>query len=554
MLTFAFIKGLYKIGMSTPQMRLATFSALVSFSVFYLFITAKLRRYLHMLQLSNYYNTRFLKWIVKKQAFIISWDELALSIITLVSYYVKGRVIIPILMLTLIYLSFKYFTKREKKTFVFTSRAKRILTLSLALNTLFLLLSFQYFFEHIGSYIGNIDFYALVFLNLIGLSIFIVPILSNVILYPLEYLIQQYYIRDAKAIMASVDTKVIGITGSYGKTSTKHILNDILCEQFSSLATPGSINTELGVTKVIRQDLKSTHKFFVVEMGARLKNDIAKVCNITKPDYAVVTAIGNQHLETFKSKQDIAKAKFEIVDNLSKYGILFLNADDKEVMKFSEKIENRRVVTFGSNVKADYIIRGVTNTHNGLVFNIQHKNKEYKMDTLLLGAHSAMNIVAAVSVAHTLGVSFDKIISSVKRLQPIKHRLQLINKENGVKVLDNAFNSNLIGAKSAVDAMRAMKTKNNKTVIVTPGMVELGALEDQMNIEFAKYAAKKCDFIIVVGKNQGRALIKGLEISKLSKDQYFIAQDLNQAIAKLNTIVKAGDVVLFENDLPDQYN
>lgn len=345
------------------------------------------------------------------------------------------------------------------------------------------------------------------------------------------------------------DLKIIGITGSYGKTSTKYILSTILGQKYNILKTPKSFNTKMGIAKTINENLKPTHQVFVCEMGADEPGEIKQLCDFVHPDIGIITSIGEQHLETFGSLENIKKTKFELVDSLSKDGLAFLNYEDENIK--SVKTEKNKI-TYGESKKYTYYATNIKIGEYGSEFNIHTKSgEEIPVKTKLLGEHNIINIVGAVAVAKELGLTNSEIQLGIKLLKPVEHRLELKQYVNGAIIIDDAYNANTKGAKMAVEVLGRFKTK--RKILITPGIVELGDKMYEYNKRFGKQAAPNCDYVILVGENQAKPIYDGLIEENFNKDNIFIVNNFNEAKERMYNIMDSNTVILLENDLTDNY-
>jgi UDP-N-acetylmuramoyl-tripeptide--D-alanyl-D-alanine ligase len=381
--------------------------------------------------------------------------------------------------------------------------------------------------------------------------------LAAFLMSPVEKAINARYIGEARSLIADAKSsglKVIGVTGSYGKTSVKVYIGKLLSSQADVLITPESYNTTLGVVRTIRERLRATHKYFVVEMGARNKGDIAEICELVKPDCAVITAIGEAHLESFGSIENTSDAKFELFDNLNpETGIAFLNFDNEHIRQRAQTIKNSRavpkIVSYGVKLKdADYRGENVTTTANGSEFCV----RGVKFRSKLIGAHNTLNLTAAIAVANTLGIPLDELVLPVRRLEPVPHRLQLLGGGDTL-LLDDAYNSNPDGAKAALDALAEFSGRYK--ILITPGMVELGAREFSLNTAFGVQAAKVCDYVVLVGVERTRPIAAGLHAAGMPAERCAAVQTIEEALRIANSLDTAGKprIILLENDLPDNY-
>lgn len=525
---------------------IALFIGLLSYLIY---STWKIIKELHILQLNSYINQRYLNWLQKNYIKNINLKEFLPILITVIPFF--GTTLLFYISWTILYL-FLFWSKRavpQKKPLVMTSRAKRIFMLTLVL--LCTPLAFVFSYIHQMSTIAIM--LTFIVLSIINAFVFILVILSNLLLLPLEKSISRWYFNDAKKRMRQMPhLTVIGITGSFGKTSTKFILNALLAEKFNVLMTPESYNTPMGVTKVIRTALKPIHEIFIVEMGAKQRGDIKELCELAHPKLGILTAIGEQHLETFKNIETIIQTKNELIAALPIDGIAFLNQDNPHIRNLP-KSQVQKIISYGMNSQhLDYTAQNIQITSAGSQFTVQTSTTQVILQTKLLGKHNIYNILAATAVAVELGVSWDLIKQAVRRLEPVPHRLALKRTTQGITIIDDAFNSNPIGAQMALEVLQAIE--GNKKIIVTPGMVELGNKEYELNKTLAEQAALVCDYIILVGTKQTEPLQAGLQAKNYPENQYYIAKDFNSANQHLQTIAQVGDVVLFENDLPDTYN
>ena len=391
--------------------------------------------------------------------------------------------------------------------------------------------------------------FALLFALLIPVFVLLVNFLNS----PLENTINNWYVADAKRILREMPRLiVIGVTGSYGKTSIKHFLTKLLSSKFNTLMTPESYNTTMGVVKTIRTQLRSIHDIFVCEMGARNRGDIKEICDIVKPRCGVITAIGPQHLESFKTIDNIVKTKFELADALPDDGIIFLNYDS-EILR--NKNYDRSRVSYAASAEAgacDYSAGNVSVSDAGSSFRVTFPDGgEMAFETSLIGKHNVQNIAGAIAVADYFGVERSDMVMSVRRLEAVPHRLQLIRRNN-IILIDDSYNSNESGAKAALEVLGMF---DGVRILVTPGMVELGSAEDDSNRRFGEQAGAVCDYVVLVGEKQTRSIWKGLKDSAYPDEKIFVAETLQQALEAVETIDAGGrqKIVLLENDLPDNY-
>ncbi len=526
---------------------------IIGLLIFGLYMALKLKHDLHMLQQNSYINQRYLRWSRLNSRPPLS-DLLCFGLMLIAFILaIRGRtdlVIYAYLLLSLIAIARIIYLKKRppaKKPLVMTARAKRLYFSALGL-WLILTVGCALIYQPL-----NNPFYH--YLALLGLWAIIAYsghylLLINILLKPIEQSINHKYLNQAKQILAArPDLIKIAITGSYGKTSVKMILAAMLAEQFITLATPESVNTPMGITRIVREKLKPIHQIFICEMGAKQVGDIAELCDLVQPKAAILTAIGAQHLETFGSQQNIINTKFELIRALPADGLAVLNLANQYIFDNQEQAPCP-IIGYGLDAAQAYFAQNISYQAQGLSFDIIAPNGESAtFNSRLLGNHNINNIVGAAALAHQLGLPLAKAALAVRSLAPLEHRLQII-KAAHYTIIDDAFNSNPAGAKAAIEVLGQMQ--GNQKILITPGMVELGAKEAELNRQMAAFAATVCDYIILVGKKHSLPLQEGLKQAAYTK--FAVAADLNEARTILAEIVQKDDIVLFENDLPDTYN
>lgn len=508
----------------------------IFYIISFIYLLYKSKHAYHMLQLESYKNERYIKWIKKNR--IIKIKELILIIPTVIVFLnLKIGLIINILWLIIQILFRNKYT--AKKPLVITARIKRMYLTEILLLII------------IGILLNIISFtYTNVLINILIIFSYIFILIINIINSPIEKCIQKkYYNMAKKKLNENKNLKVIGITGSYGKTSTKHILGTILSQKYNTLITPESYNTTMGVVRTINEKLNSTHQIFVCEMGAKNIGDIKEICNLVKPTYGVLTAIGPQHLETFKTLENVKKTKMELIESLPKEGKSFVNFEDENISKIKFKDNN---ITFGLNKKCNYYAENIEINEFGSNFDVCiNEKKKFKVKTKLLGIYNIVNIVGAIAICNELGLSEEEITAGIRFLKPVAHRLEIKRNPNGSIIIDDAYNSNVKGARMALDVLASFNKR--KRILITPGIVDLGEKSDEYNKNLGKQAAESADYIILVGEKQTKSILDGIKEENYNKENLYIAKNLNDAIYKMNSILDKNSVVLFENDLPDNY-
>lgn len=383
---------------------------------------------------------------------------------------------------------------------------------------------------------GNSVFTILRYVPLAVFPLLMLPLLSlaNLIAKIYEAPHNRGFVKKAKRKLENSPVKIIGITGSYGKTSTKVILSSILSEKFRVLSTPRSHNTPMGLALTINSNDLESYDIFIAEMGARHLGDIAELCEFCPPDTAVITGICLQHLESFGTLENIVKAKGEILSGAGKAVI----ADDC-VELFQAYPCTKYIPDCVSDVKCGC---------DGSTFTLTFDGESVASSTKLLGAHAVSNISLAAEVAHLFGMSAEEIASAVEKLDYIEHRLQLI-KSGGVNILDDGYNSNVKGAAAALEVLKSF---SGGKIVVTPGLVELGLLEEKENYALGEKLAG-FDKVILVGETLVKPVHNGYIAAGGDAQKICIVPTLSSAQEELKGCLHDGDTVLFLNDLPDVY-
>lgn len=447
-------------------------------------------------------------------------------------------------------------TQPVKKPLVFTQRATRLFQVNMLLGALILVIPAILYYL-VPNNISFLIFF--VVLALFSYAIFklqpMIMYLSTTIMKPVEEKINKgFYINAQNKIKTREDLHVVGITGSFGKTSTKFIVGTILSEKFNVLNTPESYNTPMGLSKVINNDLSPYHEVFVAELGAKVIGEIREVAELVQPRIGVLTSIGPVHIETFKNIDNIMKTKYELIEELPTDGVAIFNYDNEFIKKLADKtFKEKMLYGLEDEEKLDMYADEIVVSELGSTFTLRDKdNNSVECTTKLLGKHNIYNILAGACVAKTLGLTFEEISRGIAKIEPIEHRLNIINPGTGIIIIDDAFNSNPIGTKAALEVLGQFK--EGKKIIVTPGMIELGEMEESANREFGVNIGKVCDYVILVGEKRTTPIYEGLMETNYNKSNIFVVNNLEEATAQIGKIANPKDVILFENDLPDNYS
>lgn len=541
----------------------------------WLFVFVHLRhalyRGMHLLQIfqqSGYKPREFRSWLARNWSLgVMSLAHFLMIALALLSW----KFLVDVLTasaITLILVIFSLFWfgstaryRHHKKPLVFTARMKRLAAVTTLLALWIPLAGTAAAFTGPAAFP---DIHGLVFSwMLLELLLPFWLMLAALLLSPVERAIQKGFKKKAQARIASMPhLKVVAITGSYGKTSTKFMIESVLRERFRVCTTPGSFNTPMGICKVINETLQPTDQVFIVEMGARYEGNIDELCHIVQPDVAVITNVGLAHLETFGSVEAIARTKGAMLRYLKPGGSAVLNGDDERVRAMATELvpkENAANVLMAgfSNDRNSVLARDIAYDANGCAFNListgqAGEPEQIQVQMPLLGSHNVHNALFAAAVGVILGMRLPTIRAGLEQAKPVEHRLELKNR-NGVLIIDDAFNANPVGARNAISVLDAFKS--GRKYVITPGMIELGDREDEENRAFGTWMAQhRLDGVWLVGQRQTRAIREGLMEGGFPQERIYVTNSLFEANEQLWPRLEPGDVVLYENDLPDTYS
>ena len=511
--------------------------------LFYLYFRTK--KSLHMLQQNLYDDDhRYLKWIKKNfDKIMLDGEILQLFLIFFILFIKKSNYILILFGIIYFLLFIRSFgiSHKEvvKKPLVVTARIKRLLC------TITLIYLIMIYF----SYKLNINVYLI--LTILAYFQYFIALLAVKVNKPVEKCVFLKFKHMAlKKLNSMNNLKVVGITGSYGKTSSKNILNEILNVKYNSITTPKNLNTPYGLIITINNHLDKFDNVFIAEMGAYKIGEIKELCDLVKPKYGILTRIGKAHMELFGSQENIQKGKFELIESLPSDGVAVLNSDDP--LQVNYNLKNKvKVLWIGIDNDADFKASNINVSNIGTTFDliIKGDKNKYKFETKLLGYANIYNILAAIALGYEFGININQLQSAVKSVKPIEHRLEL--KKNGdIYYIDDAYNSNPVGSKMALDVLNLMP---GKKIIVTPGMIELGSIEDEENTIFGENIADVCDEVILIGDKQTKAIQKGLKNKKYDEKHIYILEDVIDAFDLIKKLKAKDTYVLLENDLPDVF-
>jgi UDP-N-acetylmuramoyl-tripeptide--D-alanyl-D-alanine ligase len=532
---------------------LATLLAILAAGAALALTLARVLYLLHMLQLEEYDTRRFVHWVVLHVDRLVAnplLDLLALLGAALLFLRLESvsSIIISCGLSISVGLAGLLWERRlgarspVKKALVMTPRAWRLLVCTAILSTGMCLVLLA----------GQVKL-ALATAWLLPMMAPLVLVASRTIMEPVEASIRDWYVRDARRTLAGFAPTIVGVTGSYGKTSTKFFTAHLLESRYRVLMTPESYNTAMGMCRVIRGQLGPEHEVFVVELAENERGGFEHLLSLVPCSISIVTSVGLQHLEEFGSEAAIRRVMQGFISMPGSGPTVVLNGDDP-VLADVESVYGKRLLRasagglLSSDLHAEDIVMGA----DGLSFDIvTNQDERFACRTMLLGRHNVENILLAVAVARELGVSWNAIQESVATLEAPPHRLQMMAGTGGVRIIDDAFNSNPAGFAMAMEVLAAFPSRR---ILVTPGLVSLGDAEEAANIEAGRQAAGAADTVILVGPKKTRPVHEGLLSAGFPETSILLARSLEEVTVLMRSLLTSGDTVMFENDLPDTYN
>jgi UDP-N-acetylmuramoyl-tripeptide--D-alanyl-D-alanine ligase len=561
-------------------------------------LAGRQRHLLHLFQLEHYEAARLMLWLRRRGELFALRELLAVALLFAAavaasssgSGWLCGALLLLVTPLSA--LGVADWRRPAVKPLVFTGRAKRLFTVALTPPVLLTIATI------VVALAGLTTATLALLLALGALLLASAPwmlLASNLALRPVQSAINRRYVQRARHSLHECGPLVVGITGSYGKTTTKFCVGAVLAADRPTLVTPESYNSFLGVIRTINEHLERRHRAFVVEMGMFRRGDIAELCELVHPTIGVITAIGPMHLERLGSIEQIAAAKGELLDALPGDGHFVTNAEDSRCLELAARAtvpvtlfgiggpegsasvhthgpgDNTTVVAAASQraltpqstphpspkkpAHVQVIARDIQLADGRTTFNLQLDGPGSPLVTVsagLLGRHNVLNLLAAAAVGRVLEIDPARIAKGLSQVQAPAHRLQPIhNRRAGIVVIDDAYNSNPDGAASALEVLREHPA--TRRLLVTPGMVELGELEPALNRRFGEQAGVVCDLAILVGPTRTDPIREGLATAGMDPVNVHVVRDIAEATALLGRLTRAGDVILFENDLPDTY-
>lgn len=526
----------------------------ISLIPFIVLLIYDLKKALHMAQ-QNLYNDdhRFLKWTLKDMKTFKT--PLKCSLVVLITYLVliifklEASVITSIYFFAICLIILLIEVKENKNAdtkikLKVTARVKRLIFTNVIL--LLLLCVGLYFVKNV---------------NIIYLCLFIYDMLLNFVIMlsiiinkPAEKMVYlSYKTKAVNKLKEMNNLKVIGITGSYGKTSSKNILSDILNVKYNALPSPRNFNTPYGLIITVNNHLDKFDDILIAEMGAYKVGEIKDLCDLVRPKYGILTKIGTAHIEIFGSQENIQKGKFELIESLPHDGIGVLNGDDELQVNYKLKNDCKIVWVGIDNKDVDVRATDIKTSNKGTTFNVIFKGdkKKYEFTTRLLGYNNIYNILASLALSKEFGLSVDQMKKAVLGARSVEHRLELRPAGN-ITYIDDSYNSNPVGSKMALEVLKDMP---GLRIVMTPGMVELGDKSYELNKKFGTYMKDSCDVVILVGEKITKPIRDGLKEVKFNDKNIYVVKSTKEAFNLVKSLSNGKEsYCLIENDLPDIYN
>ena len=520
-------------------------------------------------QIEEYMSQRYLAWIWRNRPHLLPMRPLAAWLIALILVALltetQSSTLLYIIAISAALIAALPPTETEiKKPLVLTGRLKRILAASFLLSSLVLAVAVFAIHMFLAWESPGSD---ILLLSCCGIALFLLTPLwltfGNQLLQPYEVYQRQRYLRQARDILEQINPKIIGITGSYGKTTTKVFLREILNVHFRSYATPKSYNTLMGISLAINRDLAQDFscEYFISEMGAYVPGEIARICQLTPPDIAIVTEIGPQHLERFGSLQNVKHAKYEIVTNLAPDGVAIFNWDNAYIREMIAEGYPNTSLTVSRTLDLEaareqdvsWIAGNILESLSGLGFHVTHvaSGESAHISAGIVGEHNVTNLLLCIALAYHEGIPLRDIARRISSLQPAESRLVRQTTANGITIINDAYSANPQGVVSALKVL-GMHRKG-KRLLITPGMIELGAMQDEENRKLGTMATQHATDIILIGRQQTKAIHEAIQSASFDMSRVQVFETLAEAVSWYQRHLVVNDTVLFLNDLPDTY-
>lgn len=531
-------------------------------AIFWLIRTTKfVLFYLYLWQLKEYHLGRFLDHFRTEKGKRLIFNELNLLkvifLIFFLSFFYFFFLSSPLFTLYALFpsiLLIVYFVESLKivKDFLQKKLKFPVLTKKTAFLGLVLLLSEVLIVFTLLNFEADLNFFAFWFLTA---DIFAPALISAVvlILQPLAVLLRNQTIRRAKKKREGFkDLLVVGITGSYGKSSTKEFLYTILSQRLNVLKTKENQNSEAGIAQCILNDLNKEHGIFIVEMGAYGRGGIKLLCDIAKPKIGILTGINEQHLALFGSQKNIIKTKYELIESLPENGLAIFNGDDQhclELYHLTRKLKRLCLSLKRNDLKADLRAENIIIRRDFIFFKICDSSGCTNFKAYLPGAHFIPNLLAAILVAKELRMSLQEISQALLKIKPMEKTMKILKGKNELTIIDDSYSANPAGVLSALEYLKIYSTKK---IIVLPCLIELGAVSKEVHRKIGEKVGRICDAVIVTTKERFEEIKTGALKTGLKSENILFSEDPKRISEIIKKFFGPGDVVLLEGRVPDK--
>jgi len=352
--------------------------------------------------------------------------------------------------------------------------------------------------------------------------------------------------RARKYLQKYSHLKIIGITGSYGKSSTKEFLATVLSQKYKVFKTPKNINTEIGIANLILKTDFSEYDVFIVEMGAYQKGEIKLICKMVQPHIGILTAVNEQHLSLFKSIENTMQAKYELIESLPKNGLAIFNYDNERTRKLAEMTKDKAVFLYSrQGSKVHYFAKNIEVKENGLRFLACTKSGRHaEFFAPVTGVHNISNILAVIAVGEILQISLSEMAESLKKLHMPEGTMMMIKLNNDVTIIDDTYNANPDGIKAGIDYLHYFR--NRKKIVIMSNMIELGVVCRSKHIEIGEKMGDILDYVLLLHSKYAEFVKIGLENKKFHDSHVFVHHDPVAVFGWLKSLLLEPCVILFE--------
>jgi len=536
--------------------------ALVTFLSWLFHIFRRLSLWLYFWQLKEYRFDRFLDGIKENKFLlfprVVIWSlVLLLALIFSLSFEIPHYIFIFLSLLLYVILGLRslyFFVRKEWNLPKFTSKTIVLFFFSGGGTLFFGFRNSLYFFQ---SVLSPFNYFLYLFLFEIFFPVFISLL---IVLFQIPtFFIKKMIIKNAKEKMKKFKKLlVIGITGSYGKTSTKEFLYKLLSQKYKTYKTPANQNSEIGVAKAVLEDLKEDHQIFICEMGAYRKGEIKAICDIVHPKIGILTGISGQHISLFGNLRNIINTKYELISSLPKDGLAIFNSTNEECQKLAQRTTIKKFIYFVSSApqseprdqKPDVWAQDINETSDFIEFLMKTFKGDERIRLNLLGRYNIENFLGAITCALYLGVSLNTIKKIAPDIKPSETSLRKKGGKNNVTIIDDSYSQNPDGTFSAIDYLKTYK--NGKKIVLMPCLIELGKSAPAIHKSIGRMIGKNFDLAIITTPFYFEEIKIGAMESKMLKDKILFSNNPGEISKELRPYLSPGNVILIEGRVPNK--